>query len=54
MLLNFEKCKYLHTGHGKLDVNYKMGDTVLGATVKENTLSVTISKCYNNESFRAV
>ena len=43
MLFNFEKCKCLHTGHGKLDVNYKMGDTVLGATVKENTLSVTIS-----------
>ena len=29
MLLNFEKCKYLHTGHGNLDINYNMGDTVL-------------------------
>ena len=28
MLLNFGKCKCLHTGHGNLDVNYKMGDTV--------------------------
>ena len=34
MLLNFGKCKYLHTGHGNLDVNYKMGYTVLGTTVK--------------------
>ena len=27
-----EKC--LHTGHVNLNVNYKMGDTVLGITVK--------------------
>ena len=37
MLFNFGKCKCLHTGHGNLDVNYKMGDTVLGTTVKEKT-----------------
>ena len=43
MMLNFGKCKCLHTGHGNLDVNYKMGDTVLGTTVKENDLGVTIS-----------
>ena len=43
MLLNFGKCKCLHTGHGNLDVNYKMGDTVLGTTVKEKDLGVTIS-----------
>ena len=42
MLFNFGKCKCLHTGHGNLDVNYKMGDTVLG-TVKEKDLGVTIS-----------
>ena len=30
MLFNFEKCKCLHTGHGNLDINYNMGDTVLG------------------------
>ena len=24
MLLNFGKCKFLHTGHGNLDVNYNM------------------------------
>ena len=35
MLLNFGKCKYLRTGHWSLDVNYKMGDTLLGTTVKK-------------------
>ena len=29
MLLNVWKCKCLHTGHGNLDINYNMGDTVL-------------------------
>ena len=43
MLLNFGKCKCVHTGHGNLNVNYKMGDTVLGTTVKEKDLGVTIS-----------
>ena len=43
MLLNLGKCKCLHTGHGNLNVNYKMGDTVLGITVKENDLGVTIN-----------
>ena len=42
MLLNFGKCKCLHTGHGNLDVSYEMGDTVLGTTVKEKDLKVTI------------
>ena len=32
MLLNFWKCKCLHRN---LNINYKMGDTVLGTTVKE-------------------
>ena len=41
-IFNFGKCKYLHTGYGNLDVNYKMGDTVLGTTVKKD-LGVTIS-----------
>ena len=27
MLFTFRKCKCLHTGHGNLDVNYKMGDS---------------------------
>ena len=43
MLLNFGKCKCLHTGHWNLDVIYKMGDTVLGTTVKEKDLGVTIN-----------
>ena len=42
MLFNFGKGKCLHTGHGNLDVNYKMGDTVLGTTVKEKDLGVTM------------
>ena len=33
----------LHTGHGNLDVNYEMGDTVLGTTIKEKDSGVTIS-----------
>ena len=40
MLLNIWKCKCLHTGHGNLDVNYKMGDTVLDTNVKENDLGL--------------
>ena len=38
MLFNFGKCKCLHTGHGNLDANYIMGDTVLGTMVKEKDL----------------
>ena len=36
-MFNFGKCKCLHTGYGNLDIKYKMGDTVLGTTVKERT-----------------
>ena len=43
MLLMLGKCKCQHTGHGNLDVNYRMRDTVLGTTVKEKDLGVTIS-----------
>ena len=43
MLLNFGKCKCLHTGHGNFDINYNMGNTILGTTVIENDLVVTIS-----------
>ena len=42
MLFNFGKCKCIHTVHGNLDVNCKMGDTVLCSTVKKD-LGVTIS-----------
>ena len=43
MLFHFGKCKCLHRGHGNLDVNYKMGDTGLGTTLKEKDLGGTIS-----------
>ena len=43
MLFNFGKWKCLHTGHGNLDINYNVGDIVLGTTVKEKDLGVTIS-----------
>ena len=43
MLFNFGKCKCLHTGHGNLGINCKMGDTVLGTTIKEKDLEITIS-----------
>ena len=36
-------CKCLHTGHGNLDINCNMGDTVLGTTVKEKDLGITVS-----------
>ena len=41
------KCICLHTRHGNLDVNYKMGDTVLVTTLKEKDLVVTISADMN-------
>ena len=33
---------HIHTGHGNLDVNCKMGDTVQGTTVEEKDLGETI------------
>ena len=43
VLLNFGKYKCLHTGRGNLGVYYKVGDTVLGTTVQEHDLGVTIN-----------
>ena len=43
MLLNFAKCKCLHTGHGNLDINNNMEYTVLCITVKEKDSGITIS-----------
>ena len=40
MLFNFRKYKCLHTGRRNLGINYNMGDTVLGTTVKENDLGI--------------
>ena len=42
-VIKFSESKCLHTGHRNLDVNHKMGDTVLGTTIKEKDLGVTIS-----------
>ena len=44
MSFNFGKCIYMR--HGNLDVNYKMGDIVLGTTVKKD-LGFTISALVN-------
>ena len=33
--------KCLHAGHGNVQANYKMGDTVLGTTVKEKDLGIS-------------
>ena len=43
MLFNYMKCKCINTGHGNLDVDYEMGDSVLRITIKEKDLGVTIS-----------
>ena len=43
MLFNFGKRKFLRTGHGNLDINYNMEVTVLGNTVKEKDIGITIS-----------
>ena len=43
MLFNFGKCKWLHTRHGNLNVNNKVGDTVQSTAGKEKALQVTIS-----------
>ena len=43
MLFNLGKCNCLHTGHRNLDINYNVGDTVLGTTVKEKDLRITIT-----------
>ena len=43
MLFNLWKYKCIHKGHGNLGVNHKMGDTVLGTTIQEKDLGVTIS-----------
>ena len=39
----WEMSKCLRTGHGNLDVNHKMGYTVLGTTVKEKDFRLTLN-----------
>ena len=43
MLLNFWKCKCLHTGPGNTGMNYEIGGTILSKTVKEKVLGVTMN-----------
>ena len=43
MLLNFLKCKCLHTEHRNFHVNVNVGYTVLGTTVNEKDLGITLS-----------
>ena len=47
MLFNFGKFKCQHIGHGNLDVNYTMGDTVLGTAVRQHYSGVTTSADIN-------
>ena len=39
-VINFQKCKCLHAGHGNTGMNYEMGGTILSKTVKEKDLGV--------------
>ena len=43
MLVNFGKCKCLHTGPGNTGMDYEMGGTILSKTVKEKDLGVTMN-----------
>ena len=43
MLLNFGKCKCIHIGHGNGSKEYFIGNTILGTSVKETDLGVTVS-----------
>ena len=43
MLFNCGKCKCLHSGHGNVDAQYTMGDTVLNTAVKEKDLRLATS-----------
>ena len=43
MLFNFGKCKCLHTGPGNTGMNYEIGGTILGKTVKEKHLGVAMN-----------
>ena len=43
MLFNFGKCKCLHTGLGNTGMNYEMGGTIIGKTVKEKDSGVSMN-----------
>ena len=42
-MFNFGQCKCIHIGHGNVSKEYLMGNTILGPSVKEKGLEVTIS-----------
>ena len=42
-VIQFWKCKCLVPTYRTLDINYYMEDTVLGTTIKEKDLGITIS-----------
>ena len=43
MLFNFGKSKCIHIGHGNVSREYFVGNTILGTSVKEKDLGVTVS-----------
>ena len=43
MLFNFGKCKCIHIGHGNVSKYYFISNTILGTSVKEKDLGVTVS-----------
>ena len=47
MLFNFGKCKCLHARPGNTSMNYEMGGTILGKTMKEKYLVLTINANMN-------
>ena len=42
-VIQFWKCKCLHTGPGNTGMNYEMEGTILSNTVKEKYLGVTMN-----------
>ena len=43
MLFNLGKCKCIHIGHGNVSREYAMGNTILGTSVKQKDMGVTVS-----------
>ena len=43
MLFNFGKCKRIHIGHCNVSNEYFIGNTILGTSVNEKDLGVTVS-----------
>ena len=43
MFFHFVKCKCIRKGPGTTGMNYEMGGTILGKTLKEKNLGVTMN-----------